>query len=238
MRDKLNTRENYETLIEETSAFIKRDVEEFSEDWTEDRIISHFSRTFMYSYQVLISKYSVGLEVSQLLNDYEKSISFMEKGWEAESGYVEMVWMLSIGIMLEVNDENFNKLAELVKRDKLDDFLVNFLIKIRKSDWDFNSKTFRFTKPYKAIEEVIELSFSNKEEAVKRLKKYLQKEWYSGHRDTGWHNDHKSKWGVHFGYWSFESGALVKILGLDDTSLKDVSYYPFDMVHYKNPINI
>ena len=33
-----------------------------------------------------------------------------------------------------------------------------------------------------------------------------------------------------FGYWSFESGALVKILGLDDSSLKEVQYYPYDML--------
>ncbi len=26
---------------------------------------------------------------------------------------------------------------------------------------------------------------------------------------------------------------IVKILGLDDSSLKDVPYYPYDMVHYK-----
>ncbi|WP_424237132.1 PoNe immunity protein domain-containing protein [Bhargavaea ginsengi] len=26
----------------------------------------------------------------------------------------------------------------------------------------------------------------------------------------------------------------MKILGLDDSILKDVPYYPYDMVHYKN----
>jgi hypothetical protein len=56
--------------------------------------------------------------------------------------------------------------------------------------------------------------------------------WYKGHSDTGWYNDHKSKWNIHFGYWSFESGALVKILGLDDNSLKNQQYYPYDMVHW------
>jgi hypothetical protein len=35
-----------------------------------------------------------------------------------------------------------------------------------------------------------------------------------------------------FGYWSFENGALVKILGLDDSSLKEVQYYLYDMVHW------
>jgi hypothetical protein len=45
---------------------------------------------------------------------------------------------------------------------------------------------------------------------------------------------HKSQWNIHSGYWSFESGALVKILGLDDSSLKDTQYYPYDMVHWED----
>ena len=35
------------------------------------------------------------------------------------------------------------------------------------------------------------------------------------------------------GYWSFEAGAIVKLLGIDDTILKDMKYYPYDLVHYK-----
>jgi hypothetical protein len=27
--------------------------------------------------------------------------------------------------------------------------------------------------------------------------------------------------------------AIAKILNLDDSSLKDVAYYPYDLVHYK-----
>ena len=235
MRDILNTEKNYQELIIKKEEFIKEDIAEYvdNKDWNIDRVKAQFSTICMYSYQVLISKYSLGLGVSDLLNDYKQTISFMEKGWEAESGYVEMVWMLSIGNMLEIEDEEINKLAELVRRDQLDDYLVNFLIAARKPDWEFHSKSFRFPKPYKAIEEVIEFSASNSEKALERLKKYLQKEWYPGHKDSGWYDDHKSKWGVHFGYWSFESGALVKILGLDDHNLKDLNYYPYDMVHNK-----
>ena len=33
---------------------------------------------------------------------------------------------------------------------------------------------------------------------------------------------------------SFESGAMVKVLGLDDSEWKDVPYYPYDLVHDGN----
>jgi hypothetical protein len=32
----------------------------------------------------------------------------------------------------------------------------------------------------------------------------------------------------------FEQGALVKILGLNDSILKDQQYYPYDMVHWRD----
>lgn len=99
---------------------------------------------------------------------------------------------------------------------------------------DYLSEPLLLDMPYAGLIEVIELSNSNKGKAVERLQQYLKKEWYKGHSDCGWYNDHKSKWGVHFGYWSFESGALVKKLGLDDSILKEQQYYPYDMVHWKD----
>jgi hypothetical protein len=36
----------------------------------------------------------------------------------------------------------------------------------------------------------------------------------------------------YFGYWSFESAAIVAALGLDDSSFRDNEYYPKDLVDY------
>ena len=37
---------------------------------------------------------------------------------------------------------------------------------------------------------------------------------------------------LYFCYWSFEVGAVAKILSINDSGLKDVLYYPYDLVHY------
>ena len=80
---------------------------------------------------------------------------------------------------------------------------------------------------------VSELAKIDKKQAIKRLEKYLKKEWYRGHSEYPWYNDHK--YGIiHDGYWSFESGALVNVLGLDDSGLKGLPYYPYDMVHWND----
>ena len=33
--------------------------------------------------------------------------------------------------------------------------------------------------------------------------------------------------------WSFEAGAIAKILNLDDECLKGAKYYPYDLAHFK-----
>jgi len=237
LRDKLNIEEKYIENIKFDEETINEDLEEFNrniENWDKERIRVQFEDLIRYSYQVLLSKYSLGLSVSDLLKDYKQTVSFMENGWEAESGYVQMVWFLSMGIMFEVEQIEFDKLVTLVERDNARDYLLDLLIQNRNSSWGKQTTKFKFPKPYQALSEVVVLSQTDKQKSIERLQQYLQKEWYKGHSDCGWHNDHKSKWGVHFGYWSFESGAIVKILGLDDSILKDQQYYPYDMVHWKD----
>lgn len=230
LRDNLNTEIRYKELIQKKTSFVEEDLHEYQctgTTWDSKQELSHFDIILRNAYQILISKYSAGYPVLELIPDYLQGVQFMKKGWNADAGYVTMLWYLSIGVMLECHKELQQLsilLRELSVKDKLFSFLVN-------NTQDYASEKLLWTTPYAGLIEVIEFAKTNKEKAVERLQKYLKKEWYKGHSDCGWYNDHKSKWGVHFGYWSFESGALVKKLGLDDSSLQGLPYYPYDMVH-------
>ncbi|WP_231906256.1 PoNe immunity protein domain-containing protein [Cupriavidus gilardii] len=61
---------------------------------------------------------------------------------------------------------------------------------------------------------------------------FFLKRWYKGLSGTAWHDTHKSVTQAgHYGYWSFEAGAAVLLLGIeDDTSLHSFPYYPKDLV--------
>ena len=63
------------------------------------------------------------------------------------------------------------------------------------------------------------------------LEKYLKEDWYN--KEYECYEVHKSDQNIYYGYWSFEAGAIAKILNLDDSNLKNVPYYPYDLVHYK-----
>lgn len=230
LRDNLNTEIRYKELIQKKTSFVEEDLHEYQctgTTWDSKQELSHFDIILRNAYQILISKYSVGYPVLELIPDYLQGVQFMKKGWNTDAGYVTMLWYLSIGVMLECHKE-LQQLSILLKEHSVKDKLFSFLVN---NTQDYASEKLLWTTPYAGLIEVIELAKTNKEKAVERLQKYLKKEWYKGHSDCGWYNDHKSKWGVHFGYWSFESGALVKILGLDDSSLQGLPYYPYDMVH-------
>lgn len=230
LRDNLNTEIRYKELIQKKTSFVEEDLHEYQctgTTWDSKQELSHFDIILRNAYQILISKYSVGYPVLELIPDYLQGVQFLKKGWNTDAGYVTMLWYLSIGVMLECHKE-LQQLSILLKEHSVKDKFFSFLVN---NTQDYASEKLLWTTPYAGLIEVIELAKTNKEKAVERLQKYLKKEWYKGHSDSGWYNDHKSKWGVHFGYWSFESGALVKILGLDDSSLQGLPYYPYDMVH-------
>lgn len=247
LRDKLNSKEGYQEIISRNEKYISEifdDIKKINE--AEEKGIQLYNRPNLdaidynlndllkYKYDVFIAGYSLGKDIEDLKSEYNSILSYMEKRWKKSNGFVQMVWMLSIGIMLEIDDSEFEKLAEAVRQDNPMDFLIDFLLNYRLPSWEIKSNKFLHKLPYSGIQEIISLSKIDKTKALERLKKYLVKEWYRGHSDTGWYNDHKSKGNQHKGYWSFESGALVKILGLDDSSLKETQYYPYDMVHWKD----
>jgi hypothetical protein len=243
----LNSSEGYEEIIALNDTFITKrldDIKKLNE--YESKGIQLYNRPNLealnydlddilhYKYENLITRYSLGGNVEDLIQEYGAILPYMDKRWKKEGGYVDMIWMLSIGIMLEVNDGQFAKLAEIVRRDNPDDYLIDFLINYRIPSWEIKSDSFMSKLPYQSTKEIISISKMDKRQGLERLKKYLSKEWYRGHSSAGWHDSHKSKWNIHSGYWSFESGALVKILGLNDSSLKGVQYYPYDMVHWND----
>ncbi|WP_289064376.1 PoNe immunity protein domain-containing protein [uncultured Zobellia sp.] len=241
LRDTLNTKEGYQELIDDSIETIKEDKERII-SLTKDiengiqnyprpnkEIIKAIKDDFADKYfDVFLTKYSIGEPVKEIIELVEIFNLQLVDSWEIESGYVQMVNALSIGILVEIENSKFDKLVRLVERDNVNDYLIDFLIRHRKPDWPQSDK-FLWNKPYKGISEIVTLSQEDKAKALERLKKYLS-EWYRNLEIK----THESKWNIHTGYWCWEAGAIVKILGLDDSSLKDQQYYPYDMVHWKD----
>ncbi|WP_162198523.1 PoNe immunity protein domain-containing protein [Muribacter muris] len=252
VRDNLNTIFNYNEGIDfNKNAILERfqyinsltSNTEFKADKylisNNETIKKIYETIFLYQTEILLSTYSAGYSIDKFKVEYSNTIDIMLLVWEQRGGYLSILNMLSIAIILDLKSEQY-KLFELFKQNnekddfQINDFLLDFLFKQNNLDREVYPD-FLIAKPYSLLKEVIILASKDKSKAVLKLKAYLQKNWFSAlKRQDLIQETHKSPYGTHCGYWSFESGALVKILGLDDCILRDVPYYPYDLVHYQH----
>ncbi len=188
-------------------------------------------RLFRLLYELIRAKYSLGMECVSIEQDYLDLISVVSDIGYKKIGYVHFIQVFALGILLEVEDSKLEQLIRTADKEKLDDCLFDFLVHscglIRK----FSSENYQKETPYKETAQIINLSFKDKDTAIRELKNYMEKKWFQGHYDYEWKNAHKRAGYV--GFWSFETAALVKILELDDSKLHDNIHYPYDLVHYK-----
>ena len=181
----------------------------------------------IYQERKMIATYTAGYPIEDFKEEYINFVNSLLPVWQSNSGYLQMIWALSIGILLEIDEEIFDQLVSLVKKDDPEDYLIDYLIQSRHPEWKIRLN-YNFPKPYGFTRKIIEEVDS--EQALKLLKEYVTKKWYPGHRDTGWYDLHKENIDNYYGYWSFESGALCKLKRLDYKQLEGLPYFPYDLV--------
>ncbi|MEK4412944.1 MULTISPECIES: PoNi-like cognate immunity protein [Bacillus] len=220
-------REDIKSLEEDT----KNGIQRYSKD-NKSIIEGTYLANFRYEMEDIRAKYSLGEDVSVIEEDFHNAIYDLENTGSREIGYLSLIWMISLGILLETDKKNIERLKKIVDKKNVNDAVIDFLLCA--SDIGYTKMMNRYYKenPYAKTREIIELAQIDKKEASKRLQTYMEKEWFRGHYDYEWKNAHKEPGYV--GYWSFETAALAKILELDDISLKDNNHYPYDLAHYKN----
>lgn len=210
-------------------------IEERGSD--DEGVHSLFIALNVFYFNKLIAMYSAGRPLDEVKCFLPDVVDSMERSYDSlvhdsYDYYTETIWLSSIGVMLGVSQDLHARIEKLLKIYHDKDTLAHFLLNAREIEtWQLHSSQFFIERPYSKLYSVI--TCSEQDEAVRKLVTYLKKDWYPLHDEAGWHDTHSIDDYVYRGYWSFESGAIVKILGLDDSSLKDVPYYPFEMVHYK-----
>ena len=216
---------------------LKDDMEKGIQRYPRDNqsiIYATFLHMFMYNTEMLTAKYSLGSHPDEMIEDYLNGIEYLENVGNAEPWYVDVLRMVSLGILLEVDKKDLKRLACAIEKQKIEDALLDFLLKACDIGWNHNTSRYERKNPYAKTAEIIQMALHDKdrEKASKRLQQYIEKEWIKGHNDLDFKNAHKEPGYV--GLWSFEAAALAKILGLDDSALKDNNHYPYDLAHYKN----
>jgi hypothetical protein len=201
-----------------------------------DRISAVESMIFSRWQHLLLRKYSAGYPIVELKADWENAQELLSRVWpddgtQAEPDflkewYVNLLWQLSFAIFLDRPREDFELIVGVFDKTNRKDWVIDMLASAKLNS-RVVSDSLLFPKPYKTLKSAIEIGDNPKQQNM--LRHYLEKEWYPGHKACYWYDNHKSKHDTYFGYWSFETAALVKILGIDDSGFRDCEYYPKDL---------
>lgn len=214
----------------------KMNVTPFPEKWKRNSI----TQNLYYDCKRLITlKYSGGIAISEIEGDYPQLIdAWVAYNQNISSGdnkkhlfltndYYRVLTLISLGIIFNAPVNLFQKLTNHIHSNG-DDALVETLLSTRLNDRVATDKLIypkSFALLYKATQ-------SKREEQPALIKEYLAN-WYKNMKDFINYDAHKAKGEGGFeGYWSFETAAVVLIYNIDDSSFRDMDFYPRDMVGF------
>jgi len=194
-----------------------------------------FFSIFKYHYQRFISLYSSGEKISglkvKLENVYDAYSNYINFNASIKTDFYELeeyelcLWLVSWGILLKVNDQQFKRLLDCIGNegeDELFEALVATRIKGRKT-----AKKLIYLKEYHLLLDATKGAHNGI-----NIQQFLLS-WYGNMKDCYWYDNHKGKdGGGFFGYWCWEAAAVAVAFNIDDTRFRDIKYYPKDMADF------
>lgn len=258
MRDKLKDRNYFENKIQSDLQERIKLINKFrNNEIAEERkfiVLDHIGRDLLCS---VICKYSAGYPIEDLYPDYYEAVNYMRQSWmELDnraylngkkfghyfgSDYDLMLWMLAIGYLLDVEENEFLKLVEVLDKDGVKDLVYETIIKAKipaREKLEAESYQMIFDIPWiyeklrQAIHEGVD-GILDKDRQRELIEVFIKKDWYPRHEDFSFHDHHKSNLNIYYGYWSFETAAIAKILSVDVSNFEDFKYFPKDMYYFK-----
>lgn len=183
-----------------------------------------------------LARYSLGCPLADLTGDIIQALEFLPDIWPDDGKtaqpdflfdcYTQMLWLLTLAKALDLPNALFDIITKTWEQTGREDWLINVLIHRRQHDRCFSDKLL-FSKPYSTLKSAA--LHPDKGVAAQLIKRYLEKEFYSGHSACYWHGTHQSKHNACFGYWSFEAAAIASYSAIPSASFADNPYFPADV---------
>ena len=226
MRDKIKTVEYFNDFLEEEQARISRFSDKLANGEVKpERQLPVKTKIHDLKLGILTARYSRGDSLSLLEEEYAELLKSWKEVWKPDN-YNKNLKMISLGVLFDGDTMLAKAMKDMLKATEINDWLLNFLlcswlgVKVENENCDLI-----FPKDFSLLQKAV-LTHNKRE----FLQKYLSC-WYG--EDGGYYEAHKSNRKIYYGYWSFEAGAVAKILNIDDTGMEHILYYPYDLVRYK-----
>src|SRR5699024_2134498 len=156
----------------------------------ESLIKARYFMNFKHQLHNMRAHYSLGDTVNVLNEGFADAVQDLEKSEKEGIDYLSLLWMVSLGILLETDNENIKSLSGIITKQQLNNFVVDYLVCACDNGSTYISNSFVKEIPYTNTKEIVELVETDKAAASERLFTYTEKEWFQRHYDFEWKNAH------------------------------------------------
>jgi hypothetical protein len=238
-REPLMTEEHFEELINHNQDTIN-EINNVLQTNPEKYVKIHvaFFDLYMKYKKAAFGKYSLGYDVDAIKEDVSNSIKwFITYQQHPDHNifrlnifdhYEGLLQLYAFGSLLKVDQSLLSDLLSVIKNEG-GDALFDTLARFVQPDRPVGTKLL-FPETYQQLWDVVQSP--NLAEQTSGMKKFL-KGWYKSMRKTYWHDLHKKAGSYNFsGYWCLEAALVTVLYNIDDSSYRDMPFYPKDMVTY------
>ena len=218
IRDRIKTEEYFQEAFEWYSQCLQEDIEDYKKEKPKD-LMSHF-RFMVINYEDLLRVgYSLGKDVQELFPYYQGILSNLKEAASEGVPFDLAVDIFALGVLYSERKEEFldDLKAIYEQMDHTDGLIEYYMVHL------FHDKIV----PFHSI-----LEYQNMIEDTYESVAKAQGFWYYSHSDAPWYNNHTKD--TYVGYWSFDTAATCKIKGIYDERLKDLEYFPYDLLVQEN----
>ena len=214
IRDKIQTKEYFQEAFEWYSESLRKKLERFDKV-KPDSLQDHFRFRVINYEDLLRVGYSLGKDVQELFPYYQGILSNLKEVTSEGVSFYRAVDVFALGVLYSERKEEFlDDLKAIYEQiDHTDGLIEYYMVYL------FHDKIV----PFHSI-----LEYQNMIEDTYESVAKAQGFWYYSHSDAPWYNNHTKD--TYKGYWSFDTAATCKIKGIYDERLKDLEYFPYDLL--------
>jgi hypothetical protein len=200
-------------------------------------------------FDLLILDYSEGCPIAEIAKDFPELLSWNEKcslphpTYQTEPFYLAetdsydyFLSLLSLAKLLH-HDKQIARYAALLDVKREDNRGRDELFEVLLQKLGIPSVPTQKRLPFKAHWILLEAIQSAPENRPERMKEFLKK-WYASMRGCAWYGLHTKRPDRFRGYWCFEAGLVTYLWQIDDSSYRDLPFYPKDLVDWARRDNM
>lgn len=168
-----------------------------------------------YNMEVFYLGYSIGDPVEELYPYFRTALNCFKDRVNENTGLYALMDYFSLAVLYSDRKEDFLEDLKVIydKMPYTDGALDCFASYLFYGDVDPFHSTFEYLN-----------MIGDDVESVRKAQGF----WYYDHSDADWYNSHLRE--SYDGYWSWDTAALCKIRGILSPELKELDYFPYDLL--------